>query len=205
MSAIFDNASSITQSNRLSVMSATTISGKRVSQRRGPFLYTFSVEMNLMTTSSEKYREIRKEISGMDYGVDNIATSIPTLTANNGTWGGTPVVQGSNNSGRFVDISGLTASTDGIILDGDYVQFGNNGKVYQVVGDFNSDSSGEVTIKLNSPLVATPVSGSTPVLGTSVVFRLAIDEAEFSMGFSPRSSTDNLVDFGKLEFTEVII
>ena len=193
MSAIFDNASSIKQSNRLSVTSATTISGKRVSQRRGPFLYTFEVEMNMMATSSEAYKEVRKEISGMDFGVDTLSTSIPSLTTNGGTWAGTPVVQGSNNSGRFVDISGLTASVTAIIQDGDYVQFGNNAKVYQVVGDFDSDSSGEVTIKLNSPLVATPVSGSTPVLGTSVVFNLAINEAEFPMGFTPRTTVDNLV------------
>jgi len=205
MSAIFDNASSIKQSNRLSVTSATTISGKRVSQRRGPFLYTFEVEMNMMATSSEAYKEVRKEISGMDFGVDTLSTSIPSLTTNGGTWAGTPVVQGSNNSGRFVDISGLTASVTAIIQDGDYVQFGNNAKVYQVVGDFDSDSSGEVTIKLNSPLVATPVSGSTPVLGTSVVFNLAINEAEFPMGFLPRSSVDNLVEIGNMGFTEVII
>jgi len=205
MSAIFDNASSIKQSNRLSVTSATTISGKRVSQRRGPFLYTFEVEMNMMATSSEAYKEVRKEISGMDFGVDTLSTSIPSLTTNGGTWAGTPVVQGSNNSGRFVDISGLTASVTAIIQDGDYVQFGNNAKVYQVVGDFDSDSSGEVTIKLNSPLVATPVSGSTPVLGTSVVFNLAINEAEFPMGFTPRTTVDNLVEIGNMGFTEVII
>ncbi len=109
MSAIFDNASSIVQGNRLSLMSASTQSGKRVSQRRGPFLYTFSVEVNIMATSSENYRLVRKEISEMDGGADPLSTTIPTLTTNLGSWGTTPQVFGASQTGRFVDISGFGA------------------------------------------------------------------------------------------------
>jgi len=205
MSAIFNNARGIKQGHKLSLMSTSTISGKRVSQRRGPFLYTFSVEMNIMATSSEEYKSIRKEIAGMDYGVEPLQTSIPTLTSNGGSWAGSPVVVGGTQKGKFVEIEGLTPNTTDIILDGDFIQFSNNGKVYQVVGDFDSGSSGEAIIKLNSPLVISPVDGSTPILGASVSFNLAIDDAEFSMGFTPRTVSDNLVSLGEMNFTEVII
>jgi len=204
MSAIFDNASSIKQGNKLSLMSATTISGKRVSQRRGPFLYQFDVIVNMMPTSSEAYRNIRKEIAAMDYGVNALQTTIPSLTANGESWGN-PFVDGSSQTGRNVVIGGLTPNRTDIIHDGDFVQFDNNGKVYQVVGDFDSDGSGDATIKLNTPLIGSPTHGSLITTGTSVQFNLAIDNAEFVMGFTPRTATDNLVSPGTFLFTEVII
>jgi hypothetical protein len=204
MSAIFDNASSITQSNNLSVMSASTISGKRVSQRRGAYLYTFSVSLNKMPTSSSAYKNIRKEIALMDYGVNPLSTAIPVLTKDGGSWLGAAIVAGASQTGRNVILSGFTASTSDAILDGDFIQFSNNGKVYQAMGDYASDVSGNVTVKLNSPLITPPINASSVIHGTSVVFSLAIDKAEFSMSFTPRSATDNFASANTFEFTEVI-
>ncbi len=205
MSAIFDNASSIVQGNRLSLMSASTQSGKRVSQRRGPFLYTFSVEVNIMATSSENYRLVRKEISEMDGGADPLSTTIPTLTTNLGSWGTTPQVFGASQTGRFVDISGFGADDSDAVLDGDFIQFDNNGKVYQAVGDHSSNALGITTVKLNSPLITSPTDLSTVITGTSVSFNLVVDEPEFSFGFTPRSAQDNFVSPGTFHFSEIII
>ena len=273
MSAIFNNAVSVTQSNRLSVMTATVQSGRRVSQRRGPYLYTFDVTTRAMETTSAIYKDIRKEISNMDYGVDALSTTIPYLTKDNGSWSGTPIVAttetltGSINptasinlvgvgtlfttelvvgdyitvsgetrmvatitnnlelivtlaftdtandtspvkilshNGRTVGLSGFTSNASDVILDGDFIQFGNNTKVYQAVGDYNADSTGYVAVYLNTPMIEPPVSASTVIHGESVAFSLVINEAEFSTSFTPQSVAGSIATPATFSFTELI-
>ena len=205
MSAIFTNASNVTQGNKLSVMSATSQSGRRISQRRGPFLYTFEVSINPMNTDSAAYKAVRREIASIDYGVDALTTTIPYLTKDSGSWLGTPVVAAGSQTGRTVLLTGFTVSSTDVIVDGDFIQFANNGKVYQAVGDSSSDVSGNVSVNLNSPLITSPVAASTVSHGTTVTFSLVVNEAEFSVGFTPRNSSDNMSSFKSISFTEVIV
>ena len=205
MSAIFNNASSIKQGNKLSLMSASTISGKRVSQRRGPFLYTFEVGVNVMSTDSTAYSAVRSEIASMDYGLNPITTTIPTMTIDGGSWSGTPVVSGNSQTGRTLNLTGFNPSQTNVILDGDFIQLANNGKVYQAIGNYSSNSSGDVSVAINSALVTSPVTATAVTHGTAVTFTLAIDEADFTMEYTPKGLTSNLVSPGKFSFTEVIV
>jgi hypothetical protein len=204
MSAIFNNAAAVTQGNKLSVMSASSLSGRRIAQRRGPYLYTFEVAINPLSTDSDAYKSIRNEIANMDYGVSALITTIPYLTQENGSWSGTPVVDGADQTGRTITLGGFTQSATNVIMDGDYIQFGNNTKVYQAIGDFDADGSGNVDVYLNSPVVVSPVDASSVVYGTSVEFSLITDEAKFGMGFTPRSVDSNIVKLDNITLTEVV-
>jgi hypothetical protein len=206
MSAIFDNASQVTQGNKLSVMSATTLSGKRVSQRRGPFLYTFDVVLNPLSTDSTAYKTIRSEIAALDYGVTALTTTIPYLTAKNGSWAtdSSVTVDGADQTGRTVTLGGFTANQTDVIIDGDFLQFANNTKVYQAIGDYDSDASGNVDVYLNSPLVTSPADGSDVVIGEAVEFSLYIEDSNFQMSHTPRSTDSNIVKVDSISLTELI-
>ena len=205
MSAIFDNASAVTQGAKIGLMSARTLSGKRVSQRRAPFLYKFEVDVNILKTSSAAYKAVKAEIASLDYGVTPLTTAISYLTTENGAWTGTPIVSGASQTGTTVTLSGFNASLTDVVNDGDFIQFANNGKAYQVIGNASSDISGNVSVVLNSPLIVSPVDASLVVHGTSVTFTLALEPTDFSMNYTPRTSTDNLVSPGTFAFTEVIV
>ena len=207
MSAIFDNASSVTQGNKLSLMSASTLSGRRISQRRGPFLYTFEVVINPLSTDSTAYKNIRSEIASMDYGVNALVTTIPYLTKENGSWNTgveDPIVDGANQTGRSVILGNFAPLQTDVIIDGDFLQFSNNTKVYQAIGNCDSDADGNVTVYLNSPLVVSPVDGTTVVYGENVEFSLAIDEANFNTNFMPRSVDTNVARIDTFILTEII-
>ena len=207
MSAIFNNASSVTQSHKLSVMTNTTVSGKRVSQRRGPYLYSFDVTVNPLSTSSTAYNDIRKEISSMDYGVSALNTTIPYLTKDNGSWVGSTNkgVRDAGVTGRTIVLKNFTASATDVIKDGDFIQFDGNTKVYQAIGDASADISGEVSVYLNTPLVESPGQNSVVTHGTAVTFSLVIEEPEFATGFSPRTINDNIASASQFKFVEVIL
>jgi len=61
-----------------------------------------------------------------------------------GVASGSPVVDGSNQSGDTLDIKGATGSVTGWLLAGDYIQVGN--RLYKVLEDVDTNSDGTASL-----------------------------------------------------------
>lgn len=101
---------------------------------------------------------------------------------------GTPIVNGSGQSGNTLNTSGWTASTNGILLKGDYIQIGTGtaSRLHMVVDDINSDSSG------NAQLTIEPALRSSPAPGLAIItqdakglFRLDSNSLSWSVNPGP--------------------
>lgn len=71
-------------------------------------------------------------------------------TAPQGTWAGTPLVNGANQTGVDLNIDGLTPSVTGIIKANDVFQLGTGltSRLYRVTDDVNSNGSGQATLPI---------------------------------------------------------
>lgn len=75
-----------------------------------------------------------------------------------GTFGGTPVVDGSSQTGTQINIRGATASVTNWIRAGDWLQFGNELK--QCTADANTDGSGDVAVSFLPRIRTSPADGA---------------------------------------------
>tara|TARA_R100000951_G_C2649062_1_gene183708 strand:+ start:435 stop:1064 length:630 start_codon:yes stop_codon:yes gene_type:complete len=97
---------------------------------------------------------------------------------------GTPVVNGASQTGNNLNIDGLPASAVGYLLAGDYVQLGSaaSARLYKVLEDVNSNSSGEATLNLWPDLRSSPADGATvTVTGAKGLFRLASNDTTWTI------------------------
>lgn len=88
---------------------------------------------------------------------------------------GTPLVNGASQTGNELITDGWTTSTTGILKAGDYIQLGSGAtaKLYKVLDDVNSDSSGNATLTLFPDLRTSPSDNATiTVANPKGVFRL---------------------------------
>jgi len=203
MSSIIDNASSITYTRKVSIVQSLSHSGVRQAQRRGPLLYSFDVDIVPMYFGSTKYYAIEDEIMDSNYSADTISTTITsgTLMDHRGVWDGTPVIDGASESGNQIDISTGSMATTNYGKKGDFVQFDNFSKVYQLTQNVHTDGAGKVTLHLNGavPSTSSPVNGSAVVFGNSVIFKLALMERP-----EPKHAGNGIVYYSGAQFQEVI-
>jgi hypothetical protein len=105
-----------------------------------------------------------------------------------GLWGAmTPLVNGAGQTGRTLNVKGLTASTSLVARSGDYLQLGAGAtsRLHEVLLDANSDASGNATLNIWPALRESPVDSSAIVVSgargrfhlTSNLREISIDEA----------------------------
>lgn len=101
-----------------------------------------------------------------------------------GSAGGTPLVNGADQTGGTLTIDGCTASQTGWLKAGDYIQLGSAGTatLHKVLQDADSDGSGNVTLDI-WPYIRTAPSDNAAVVTSSAVgkFRLASNEQNWSI------------------------
>lgn len=88
---------------------------------------------------------------------------------------GTPLVNGGSQTGESLITDGWTASKNGILLAGDYVQLGSTTttRLYKVLDDVNSDSGGNATLLLWPRLRSSPADNDPLTLSNAMTqFRL---------------------------------
>lgn len=78
-----------------------------------------------------------------------------------GVGGGTPVVYLGGQTGSSINVDGLTPSTTGIYLPGDFLGIG--GELKMVTAQVDSDGFGNGTINFEPPLRASPADDSAIV------------------------------------------
>ena len=203
MSAFIDNATRIIYQRQVSIAQTKSQSGKRQAQRRSPLLYNFTVEYFPMAFGSDEYYAMEDAIIDTNYSTTVITTTITNgdLFKPRGLWTGTPVVKGADQAGNSIIIDGASANRLNWARKGDFVQFNGLTKVFQVTDDANSDTNGDVTLKLNGaiPSGGSPGDNTTVTFGENVEFRLAMmDRPE------PTHSDGVLVFYSNGRFEEVI-
>jgi hypothetical protein len=92
---------------------------------------------------------------------------------------GSPVVNGSNQTGNSIDIRGCPNSVSQYLCMGDYIQIGvgTNSRLYRVLNNINTSSTGNATLDIWPRLRRSPTDGDAIIVSnTKGVFRLATNE-----------------------------
>lgn len=108
----------------------------------------------------------------------------PNAATPRGSWAGTPVVDGINQTGDELDIRGLTPSATEIAKAGDFIQLGTGSSSYlhKVLEDADADGSGKTTLLLAPNLRTNPADGATvTTTNCKGVFRLAQNYVPYSI------------------------
>lgn len=100
---------------------------------------------------------------------------------------GTPVVNGASQTGTTLATSGWQASTNNLLLPGDYIQLGPSlsvpsQRLYKVLTVVDSDSSGNATLDIFPRLRESP-GNDDPLITTSAqgTFRLAANTVQWDI------------------------
>lgn len=101
-----------------------------------------------------------------------------------GTPTGTPLVNGSSQTGATLNIDGCTTSVTNWLKSGDYIQLGSGSTatLHQVLEDVDSDASGEATLTLWPHIRTAPLDNAIVVVSSPVGrWRLASNETNWSV------------------------
>lgn len=102
-----------------------------------------------------------------------------------GTWSGTPLVNGSSQTGKTLNVDGVSAGATA--LAGDWFQLGSGSttRLHQVVQDATANGSGQLVLEIWPRLRASPADNA-PLTITSAkgIWRLASNTREWSIGLA---------------------
>lgn len=104
---------------------------------------------------------------------DTFTVTLPGSATPQGTWAGSPVVNGASQSGRVVNLRGLTASQATAAKAGDILTIAGQTKVYMVTADAASDGAGLAAVTIEPALQAAPIDGAV-ITSSNVVFTVAL-------------------------------
>lgn len=90
-----------------------------------------------------------------------------------GLWTGTPIVNGANQTGRTINLSGFTYSQVGIAKAGDIIKFAGHSKVYMVTADATSSGTGTATLSIEPALMQSPAHAEA-VVSSNVPFAVKL-------------------------------
>jgi hypothetical protein len=97
---------------------------------------------------------------------------------------GTPLVNGTSQTGNILAIDGCPESATGYLKAGDYIQLGSGStsRLYKVLSDVNTTSDGAASIDIWPDLRESP-SDNAPVTVTNTkgLFRLSSNESSFTI------------------------
>jgi hypothetical protein len=105
------------------------------------------------------------------------------LTAR-GTLGGSPVVNGANQTGSSISIDGCSNNITGWMKAGDYIQLGaaSTATLHKVLQQVDTNGSGQATLDIWPNMVTAPTDGSIVVTSNTVGrWRLNSGEQDWSI------------------------
>jgi hypothetical protein len=113
----------------------------------------------------------------------------PSAKEPRGVATGTPTVAAANQVGNQLQTKDWTPNVTGILLAGDYIQYGTgvNARLHMVVEDVNSDAGGLATLSLEPALRYSPALNA-PIVTSNArgVFRLADNTYSWSVAPGPQ-------------------
>lgn len=194
-SAIFKYANDISMNRSASSARSITTGGYGRTHRLGPSLVSFDVKLPLLT--EEQYLEVENELLSIEDGIKFLEVNPSSNNGNNIISSNAiplkpgeteiKVMQDSYSTLRQFVLTNLQPNTDKIFRVGDYIQFYNSSKVYQIskpIGQsgayFNSTAAGTVRIRLSSPLVSNIGVSSNTSVGRRQYYQLVTGTADES-------------------------
>lgn len=97
--------------------------------------------------------------------------------APNGTGSSGVTVDGGSQTGSTLDTTGWPVSTSEVVKEGDRIKVSGLSRVIEIAADADSDSSGNVTLSIDPPILSgnSPNDGAS-VTTTGVTYRAKIDD-----------------------------
>lgn len=108
----------------------------------------------------------------------------PLASSSIGNGGGTPVVEGADQTGSTLNIDGCTINQTTYLAAGDYIQLGSgsSSQLYKVTQDASSDSLGNATLEIWPELRSSPADNATVTVDAPKgLFRLSTNEVNWSI------------------------
>jgi hypothetical protein len=97
-----------------------------------------------------------------------------------GAYGGTPLVDGANQTGSTIDVKGGSNNITNWARAGDLIKFAGLNLVYEVTADANTDGSGDVTLSIDPPIfVGGSPADEAALTTTAVTVRARVMAAQF--------------------------
>ena len=115
---------------------------------------------------------------------DTFTIRLTGHTAPQGTWSGAPVVSGAGQTGRVINLRGLSASQAAAAKAGDILTFAGQTKVYIVTADAASNSAGLAAVTIEPALQASPLDGAG-VTSSNVLFTVALASDSLDSNLAP--------------------
>lgn len=196
---ILENANNVTLTRRANTRRAVSNSGYARIERSGPTFYGLEIDLPILETNN--YRAVNNALITLDDGINFLETTLPTQFRITNLQGPRPtgtIGTQAATGGTSVTLTGIT----GTLTAGDFIQFSGSTKVYQITETVTA-SGDEMTITLNTGLIA-PITTSTTVrLGDEVEFRFLLSESP-SVNIIPKNRTDNLYLYSTINLQEVL-
>ena len=168
-SSIFKYANDISINRSSPSARSISTGGYARTHRLGPSI--ISLDVDLPVLSEEHYLEVENELFSIDDGIKFLTANISSNNGNNIMSGvTTPLATGSTSiqflttdysSLRTIVLCNLASNVEKIFKVGDFIQFANHAKVYQISKPINesgayfrSSSSGTCKVRLSTPLLS---------------------------------------------------
>jgi hypothetical protein len=144
----------------------------------------WEAEMSFPPMKRENAEEVAAflmKLSGM-YGT--FLMGDPANTSPRGIGTGTPLVKGAGQTGNELVTDGWTTDTNNILMAGDWIQLGSGAtsRLYKVLDNVNSDSTGTATLTLFPSLRSSPADNAVIVTSNPVgQWRLSTNDIDYTI------------------------
>ena len=167
-SIIFKYANDISMNRKSNSARSVTTGGYARTHRLGPSLLSLDVELPML--SEEQYLEVENELFSIDDGIEFLTVNLSSNNGNNIMSTATvplktgetqiKVIKDSHSVLNEFILVNLQPSTNNIFKVGDFIQFNNHDKVYQIFKprgitgtQFSSTVGGTCKVRLSTPLI----------------------------------------------------
>tara|TARA_X000001382_G_scaffold26260_2_gene16762 strand:- start:12404 stop:14476 length:2073 start_codon:yes stop_codon:yes gene_type:complete len=191
-SSIFKYANDISMNRSANSARSVTTGGYARTHRLGPSVMSFEADLPLLT--EEQYREVENELFSIDDGIKFLNVNISSNNGNNIMQStSVPLKPGETNikliaysysTTREITLANLAPNTTDIFKVGDFLQFENFHKLYQIAkplgstnSTFTSSDTGTCKVRLSTPLLSSVGLPATSV-GSTDRYYIVTGEAD---------------------------
>jgi hypothetical protein len=123
-------------------------------------------------------------LAKLDGALNTFNLGDPLGATAQGSAGGTPVVNGSSQTGSSLNIDGCTTNTTNWLKAGDYIQLGTgaDARLFMVKDNVNTNSSGQATLSLWPNITTAPANNQSVIVSNpQAAFRLSNNVSTWSV------------------------
>ena len=144
----------------------------------------WEAEMSFPPMKREKAEELAAFLLKLNGRYGTFLMGDPANTSPQGIGTGTPLVRGAGQTGSELITDGWTPDTQNILKAGDWIQLGSAGtsRLYKVLDDVDSNSSGIATLTLFPSLRSSPTDNAVITIDNPVgQWRLSTNDIDYTI------------------------